>query len=174
MFQSSQVQSGADDIGRPFRKQDMPSIVALFHRLQDIRRIVGLEIVVTLDNAFLVTLWRAVHLLVWKFWGVRQRGPVAFMRANAAGAVALHIFLVGSPCGEGARGLEKSEDQWSQHRGWRRLVLKVIGTFRSITLPGTTCIYGPYKSPQSTFGNRTRGRVRVIVSAAVATFTRIS
>jgi hypothetical protein len=33
------------------------------------------------------------------------------MRADAAGVVALYIFLVGSPGGEGARGLEESENQ---------------------------------------------------------------
>jgi hypothetical protein len=111
VFQSSQIQSGTDDICSPFGEQDVPAIVALLHRLQDIRRVVGLEIVVTLDNALLVTFWRTVHLLVWTFWRVNQRGLVAFMRANAGGVVALHIFLVGSPGGEGARGLEKSEDQ---------------------------------------------------------------
>jgi hypothetical protein len=100
VFQSSQIQSGTDDICSPFGEQDVPAIVALLHRLQDIRRVVGLEIVVTRDNALLVTFWRTVHLLVWTFW-----------RVNAGGVVALHIFLVGSPGGEGARGLEKSEDQ---------------------------------------------------------------
>lgn len=107
MFQSSQIQSGTDDIGSPFREQDVPSIVALVHRLQDIRRIVGLEVVVTFDNALLVTFWRSVHFLVRTFGRVDQRWSGTLVRANA-GVVALHIFLIGSPRSEGARGLEKS------------------------------------------------------------------
>ena len=37
VLQSSQIQSGPDDIGSPFREQDVPAIVALLDRLQDIR-----------------------------------------------------------------------------------------------------------------------------------------
>jgi hypothetical protein len=111
MFQPSQIQSGTDDIRRPFREQDVPAIVALLHRLQDIRRVVGLEIIMAFDNTLLVTFRRTVHLLVWPLWRVNQRWSATFMRADAAGVVALHIFLVGSPGGEGPRGLEESEDQ---------------------------------------------------------------
>jgi hypothetical protein len=111
MFQSSQIQGGTDDICRPFREQDVPAIVALLHRLQDIRRVVGLEIIVAFDNTLLVTFRRTVHLLVWPLWRVNQRWSAAFMRTGAAGVVALYILLVGSPGGEGARGLEESEDQ---------------------------------------------------------------
>jgi hypothetical protein len=37
VLQSSQIQSGPNDIGSPLRKQDVPAIVALLDRLQDIR-----------------------------------------------------------------------------------------------------------------------------------------
>lgn len=33
VLQSSQIQSGPDDIGSPLREQDMPAIVALLDRL---------------------------------------------------------------------------------------------------------------------------------------------
>jgi hypothetical protein len=68
VFQPSQIQGGTDDICRPFREQDMPAVVALLHRLQDIGRIVGLEIVVAFDYALLVAFRRTVHLLVWPLW----------------------------------------------------------------------------------------------------------
>jgi hypothetical protein len=106
VLQPSQIQSGTDDIGSPFREQNVPAVIALLHRLQDVRRIVGLEIVVAFDKALSVTFRRTVHFLVWTFWRVNQRGPVTFFRANIC-VVAFQVFLIGRPGCEGARGLEK-------------------------------------------------------------------
>lgn len=65
MFQSSQIQSSANDIRGPFGEHDMTAIVALLHGLQNIRRVICFEVVVALDNAFLVAFGRVMHLLVW-------------------------------------------------------------------------------------------------------------
>ena len=101
VFQSRQIQSGANDICSSFREKNVPTVVALLHRLQNIRRIVGFEVIVAFDNALLVTFRRAMHLLVWTFRRVDQRGSGTLMCSNTR-VVALHIFLVGSPGSESA------------------------------------------------------------------------
>lgn len=94
----------------------MPAIVTFLHRFQDIIRIVCLEIIVALDNAFFGPFRRSVHLLVRTLRRVDQVGSVALMRLDAC-IVSLHIFLVGSPGGEGASGLKEPKDEWFQHYG---------------------------------------------------------
>ena len=84
----------------------MSTIVTFLNRFQNIFRIVGLEIIVALDNAFLGPFRRSVHLLVRTLRRVDQRGPGAFVCLHAR-VVALDIFLVCSPGGEGASGLKE-------------------------------------------------------------------
>ena len=104
--QSGEIQSSTNDIRSSLREYDMPAIVAFLHRFQDIIRIVCLEIIVALDNAFLGPFRRSMHLLVRALGRVDQRGPAAFVCLHAC-VVGLDIFLVCSPSGKGASGLEE-------------------------------------------------------------------
>ena len=88
----------------------MPAIVTFLHRFQDIIRIIRFEIVVALDNTFLGPFRRRVHLLVRTLRRVDERWSIALVRLDACVLVGLHIFLICSPSGEGASGLEEPED----------------------------------------------------------------
>jgi hypothetical protein len=87
----------------------MPAVVTFLHSFQYVIRIICLEVIVALDNAFLGPFRRSVHLLVRTLRRVNQRGPDTLMRLDAR-VMGLHIFLVCSPCGKGTCGLEKPEN----------------------------------------------------------------
>ena len=107
--ESGKIQGSANDIRSALGENDVPAIVTFLHRFQDVIRIVCLEIVVALDNAFLGSLRRGVHLLVRTLRRVNQGWSDALVCLHAS-VVALHIFLVGSPSGEGACGLQEPKD----------------------------------------------------------------
>lgn len=94
MLQERQVQRRADDIRCPLREDDMAAIVALVHCVQDIRRVIGLEIIVALHIAVPAArraLWERLIRLLGReadFWSlalvlrdaVRQTREILFVR----------------------------------------------------------------------------------------------